>query len=172
MEQSILGIDPSVACSGYALIKGDEVFDLGKLITDKDFAESVRLDEIYKFFKHLVEISRPDIVAMEDQFMGPNPQTSLYLARARGVAMMACYHGGANVVVYAPTEIKRVATGGGKADKKAVQEGILNIYSNSVLVQNEFANGVKTSGKLKNDDISDALAVAHTHKVLQAGRFV
>jgi crossover junction endodeoxyribonuclease RuvC len=160
----VLGIDPSVSSSGYALI--DEKYNIqaiGRITTDKKDEETTRLDEIYQRVKQLCEEYRPSVVVMEDQFIGKNAQTGLYLARARGVAMLACYHAGCEVVLYSPSEIKKKMTGKGNASKEWVQQCAIEKFKHNEVIQTLFGEGVKKSGKKKNDDISDALAVAYTH---------
>lgn len=165
-----LGIDPSVACSGYALVNEHDmdVRDIGTIVTNPKDSEPARLDKIYWEVKAMCETFKPDIVVMEDQFVGKNPKTSLYLARARGVAMLACYHAGVDVVLYTPSEIKKTMTGKGNAKKELVQEKAIEAYKHNGIVQQLFADGIKKSGKKKNDDISDALAACYTHQALGA----
>lgn len=161
----VLGIDPSVACSGFALANEDDiVIDLGTIATSKNDPEPKRLDKIYQEVKTLCEFYKPSIVVMEDQFVGKNPQTGLYLARARGVAMLACYHAGIDVVLYVPSEIKKAMTGKGNAKKELVQECAVKFYEHNENVKAIFADGIKKSGKKKNDDISDGLAAIYTHR--------
>jgi Holliday junction resolvasome RuvABC endonuclease subunit len=118
----------------------------------------------------MCETFKPDIAVLEDQYVGPNPQTSLFLARARGVAMLACHHAGVQVVLYAPSEIKKVMTGKGNAKKELVQQAAVEAYKHNGVIEELFGDGIKKSGKKKNDDISDALAAAYTHKMSQSGR--
>lgn len=167
-----LGIDPSVACSGYALVndQNDVIIDIGTIVTTSKEAETVRLDRIYQEVKAMCETFKPDIAVLEDQYVGPNPQTSLFLARARGVAMLACHHAGVPVVLYAPSEIKKVMTGKGNAKKELVQQAAVEAYKHNGVIEELFGDGIKKSGKKKNDDISDALAAAYTHKMSQSGR--
>lgn len=169
-----LGLDPSVACSGYAFVDdNDKVLKLGKIETDAKLSEAERLDIIYREVMQLCKEMNPEYAVLEDQFVGKNPQTSLYLARARGVTMLACHHAGVPVIVlYTPGEIKKAMTGKGNAKKELVQEEAVKAYSHSTLVQEIFADGIKKSGKKKNDDISDALAAVYTHetKTKESGR--
>lgn len=163
----VLGIDPSVACSGYAYVRDDiDVRDIGTIVTNSKHPEPQRLDRIYWEIKAMCETYKPDIVVMEDQFVGKNPQTGLYLARARGVAMLACYHAGVEVILYAPSEIKKAMTGKGNAKKELVQTHAIEAFKESSLVQELFKDGIKKTGKKKNDDISDALAAVYTYKKL------
>lgn len=166
----VLGIDPSVASSGFAFVEDTQIVDLGTIVTDSKSTETERLDIIYNEVKAKCTMYKPEVAVMEDQFVGPNPQTSLYLARARGVAMLACHHAGVPVVLYTPSEIKKAMTGKGNAKKELVQSEAVEQYKHNPCIQVIFGNGIKKSGKKKNDDISDALAAVHTHVTLQSGR--
>jgi crossover junction endodeoxyribonuclease RuvC len=160
-----LGIDPSVACSGYALVDDDDnIKDIGTIVTSAKDPEPKRLDRIYWEIKAMCETYKPDIVVMEDQFVGKNPQTSLYLARARGVAMLACYHAGVDVHLFSPSEIKKTMTGKGNAKKELVQAAAIEAYKHNSVIAELFGDGIKKSGKKKNDDISDALAAVYTYR--------
>lgn len=162
---SVLGIDPSVACSGYALVdKFDNIIDVGTIVTSPKDEEPKRLDRIYWEIKAMCETYKPSIVVLEDQFVGKNPKTSLYLARARGVAMLACYHAGIDVHLFTPSEIKKAMTGKGNAKKELVQQAAVEYYKDNPIIQELFADGIKKSGKKKNDDISDALAAVYTYR--------
>lgn len=166
----VLGIDPSVASTGVAIIQeaegGRSILYANVIKTHPDEREIQRLDAIYDEIRDIIKEFKPEVAAFEDQFVGPSPQTSLYLARARSVAMLSAYHAGCDVVTYSPSEIKKCVTGKGNAKKEQVQEEIVRLYQDEPLVHQLFSGGIRKSGKHKNDDISDALAVAHTHLVL------
>jgi len=61
-------------------------------------------------------------------------------------------------------------TGKGNAKKEIVQAYAIEKYKHNSIIQVIFGDGIKKSGKKKNDDISDALAAVYTHKTLQSGR--
>lgn len=166
----VLGIDPSVACSGYALVEDTIIKDVGTIVTTSKQSETFRLDKIYQEIKAMCDTYKPEVAVLEDQFVGKNPKTALYLARARGVAMLACHHAGVPVTLYAPMEIKKAMTGKGNAKKDLVQAAAVEAYKHNGIVTQLFGDGIKKSGKKKNDDISDALAAVYTHVTLQSGR--
>ena len=171
-RKRILGIDPSIASTGYACIQDGELIDCGTITTSSRHTETLRMHELFEGIRELVYKCQPHMTVMEDQFMGKNAQTSLYLARARGVAMISAYEAGSMITIYSPMEIKKCIAGIGNAKKDLVQEKIIELYKDNQYIQAYFSNGIKTTGKLKNDDISDAIAIAHTHYQLQAGRLI
>jgi crossover junction endodeoxyribonuclease RuvC len=91
---------------------------------------------------------RPDAVAVEEVFVNVNPQSTLKLGQARGVALLAASRGGADVAEYATRLVKKAVVGTGKAEKAQVQAML------KVLLP-----GVKLAGP----DAADALAVAICH---------
>lgn len=171
-HKRILGIDPSIASTGYAVIEEDNLISCGKITTSSKYTETYRMHELFEAIRNLVHEFQPDITVMEDQFMGVNAQVSLYLARARGVAMISAYEAGSQIVIYTPSEIKKCITGIGNSKKDLVQEKVIELYHENELINYHFNKGIKSTGKEKNDDISDAIAIAHTHKILKQGKLI
>lgn len=166
-----LAIDASLYCSGYAVMGRDAtLLSLGRHFTTrckKTPEEEDRIFDIYTFFDSLIEaIPYIDRVAMEAQYVGKNAKTSMILSRVRGSLIILCKLRGLSLVLYEPSEIKKCICGDGKgnADKFAVYEGIRALYAEEDLVNELLPAGgcVDAHNKAKNDDISDALAVAHT----------
>lgn len=86
--------------------------------------------------------------AVEEVFVNDNPQSTLKLAHARGVALLACARGGLIVAEYAPRLVKKAIVGTGGAAKEQVQ-AMLRV----------LLPGAKVAGA----DAADALAVAICH---------
>src|SRR3546814_7024641 len=63
----------------------------------------------------------PVSAAVEEVFVNDNPQSTLKLAHARGVALLACARGGLPVAEYAPRLVKKAIVGTGGAAKEQVQ---------------------------------------------------
>lgn len=149
----MLGIDPGTVIMGYSVIHatGDIIsvkeIDVLKLPVKKDNYE--RLQLIYQKVVDLVQLHRPDALAIEAPFFGKNVQSMLKLGRAQGVAIAAAISQRIPVTEYSPKRIKQSITGNGNADKEQVWKMILNIVS----LQEEP----------KYFDATDALAVAICH---------
>ena len=81
-------------------------------------------------------------------FVNKNPQSTLKLGQARGVALMCAARAGIEVGEYAPTLVKKAVVGTGGAEKAQVHAMVARLLP-----------GVKIAGP----DAADALAVAITH---------
>jgi crossover junction endodeoxyribonuclease RuvC len=107
-----------------------------------------RLLQIDLELKDILEQYAPDAVAVEEVFVNKNPQSTLKLGQARGVALLGASRGGAHVAEYATRLVKKAVVGVGNAEKAQVQAML------AILLP-----GVKLAGH----DAADALAVAITH---------
>ena len=81
-------------------------------------------------------------------FVNKNPQSTLKLGQARGVALMIAARADIEVGEYAPTLVKKAVVGTGGADKAQVHAMIQRLLP-----------GASIAGP----DAADALAVAITH---------
>mgnify|MGYP001245866429 CR=1 FL=1 len=150
----ILGIDPGSRITGYGLIEFSR--DKPRYVASGTIrVEGKALDEklrcIYSQLTELIQLYRPDAMAIEQVFVHRNPDSALKLGQARGAAICAGAMGGLPVAEYTPSEIKQSVVGSGRADKSQVQYMIRALLS--------------LTGTLQVD-ASDALAVAicHAHR--------
>ncbi len=149
----ILGIDPGLAIVGWGVIDKDrngiKVVDYGVVTTDKDTPFPIRLKQVYNGVSRLIELHKPDAVAMEELFFNTNTTTGIAVAEARGVALLAGIHKTDKLYEYTPLQIKQALTGYGRADKQQVQYMVKAILNLKAIP--------------KPDDAADALAVALCH---------
>ncbi len=154
----ILGIDPGSRATGFGIIeqKKQQFFFItsGCIRTKSEFFPN-RLGEIYSGVKELVELHKPDQLAIEQVFMHKNADSALKLGQARGAAICAVLAYKLPVFEYSAREIKQALVGKGNAEKSQVQHMV------KVLL------GIK--GELQVD-AADALGVclchAHSHQTL------
>ena len=90
----------------------------------------------------------PDGAAVEEVFVNTNAQSTLKLAHARGVILLAAARRGIVVGEYAARLVKKAVVGTGSAEKTQVHAMVARLLP-----------GVKIAGA----DAADALAVAITH---------
>ncbi len=109
---------------GYGIISVGKsnlsLVEMGVLHLSKYKDHSERLHFIFERVSALVQVHRPEIVALEAPFFGKNVQSMLKLGRAQGVAMAAAMAHGSRTVEYAPRKIKQIVTGNGNASKEQV----------------------------------------------------
>ena len=99
----------------------------------------------------------PETCAVEEVFVNANPQSTLKLGQARGVAICAAARAGIDVGEYAARLVKKAVVGVGNADKRQVHAMVTRLLP-----------GVAIDGP----DAADALAVAicHAHHLASARR--
>jgi crossover junction endodeoxyribonuclease RuvC len=120
----------------------------GQLKTKVDAALPQRLAALADQLEALLADHRPDSAAVEEVFVNKNPQSTLKLGQARGVAIMIAARAGIDVGEYAARLVKKAVVGNGNAEKAQVHAMVSRLLP-----------GVKIAGP----DAADALAVAITH---------
>lgn len=155
----ILGLDPGLGTTGWGLIRaeGNRLSHVanGQLKTDAKAPLPQRLAHLDAMLAALVADHAPDGAAVEEVFVNANPQSTLKLAHARGVAIAAVARAGLDIGEYAPRLVKKAVVGTGTAEKAQVHAMIARLLP-----------GTKIAGA----DAADALAVAicHAHHLASA----
>jgi len=148
----ILGLDPSLTCTGWGVVakNGNRLSHVanGQIRTDPAASLPERLVTLDRALSEVIGTHRPDCAAVEEVFVNKNPQSTLKLGQARGVALLAAARAGLPVSEYATRLVKKAIVGTGAAEKTQVQAML------KVLLP-----GVPLAGA----DAADALAVAIAH---------
>ena len=148
----ILGLDPGLGTTGWGLIAADgnrlSHIANGELKTKTAAPLPERLADLANQLEALLAEHRPDGAAVEEVFVNKNPQSTLKLGQARGVAIMLAARAGIAVGEYAARLVKKAVVGNGNAEKVQVHAMVARLLP-----------GVKIAGP----DAADALAVAITH---------
>lgn len=149
----IIGFDPGTRFCGYGIIQYDKRTVLAAgcdvIKLNSKLKLSSKLADLFNEISAILKEYKPDIAAVETIFYGKNIQSSITLAHARGVILLACALSDVKVYEYAPREIKKAVTGNGNGNKTQVRAMIQKII------------GLKEA--IVSEDASDALAVAYTH---------
>ena len=148
----VLGLDPGLGTTGWGLIRadGNRLSHLanGQLKTNSAAPLPERLADLAAQLEALIAEHRPEAAAVEEVFVNKNPQSTLKLGQARGVALMCAARAGIAVGEYAPSLVKKAVVGTGGAEKAQVHAMVSRLLP-----------GAKIAGP----DAADALAVAITH---------
>lgn len=149
----VLGIDPGTAIVGYSIIDYEnnkiQLIDYGCIYTNKEDSLSLRLEQVYLRVESLINLYKPDHMAIEELFFFKNQKTIISVAQARGVIILKAQLSGLDIYNYTPLQVKTGITGYGRANKKQVQE-----MTKIILKLNEIP---------KPDDAADAIAIAINH---------
>ena len=149
----ILGIDPGYGITGFGVIdsqKGtNRLISCGAITTPAGMDFSARLEIIYEDMRKLLEMAKPDAVAIEELFFGQNVTTGIGVAQSRGVILLAIRQAGLEVTSYKPMQVKQAVVGYGNATKHQVQDMTKRLLHLEKLP--------------KPDDAADAIAIALCH---------
>lgn len=155
----ILGLDPGLGTTGWGLIRaeGNRLSHLanGRLKTDSAAPLPRRLAHLDAMLSALITDQHPDSAAVEEVFVNANPQSTLKLGQARGVALCAAARAGLDVGEYAARLVKKAIVGTGSADKAQMHAMVARLLPGAAIA---------------GADAADALAVAicHAHHLATA----
>jgi len=158
----VLGIDPGTATTGFGLValqRGHKkLISYGVIKTSAAMAMPQRLVKINQEYCGIIDLYKPDAIAIEQIFHHKNAKTVISVAQSRGVLLMTAAERNITIAEYTPLQVKQAVTGFGNADKKQVQYMVQNILG--------------LESQPKPDDAADALAIAicHLHSYRLGGR--
>ena len=148
----ILGLDPSLSSTGWGIIETENnrvrYLADGFIPTETKTPIAERLAQIKNALSDVIEFYKPDEAAIEQVFLNTNAVSTIKLGMARGVVMMVPALYNISVTEYEPNKIKKAVVGVGKAEKNQVETMVKVLLPGC---------------KPKNNDSSDALAIAITH---------
>jgi crossover junction endodeoxyribonuclease RuvC len=156
----VLGLDPGLVHTGWGIIdvEGNALRHVadGVVSPPTGLPIAQRLTTIFEGVQAVVALHLPDVAAIEETFVNKNPDSTLKLGLARGVALVAAATTGLPVHEYAARLVKKTVVGTGRADKDQIAMMI------GILLPG--ARGVAA-------DAADALAVAvcHAHHAVTTG---
>ena len=154
-HRRILGIDPALTVTGYAVVSADPRGDVtliegGLIRTKSSEALEQRLRVINETLTEVIEEFRPDEVAIEDLHSRyRNLKTAIIMGHARGVAILAAGNADVPVHHYQPTRVKSIVAGSGRADKAEMRR--------AVSMRLGLAN------EIEKEDVADAVGIAICH---------
>lgn len=147
---TILGIDPGLHRTGYAIIEGSSskpvLVSCGCITTNQKESLAVRLLEISNDLEKIIKKYKPATACVESLFFTTNAKTAIAVGQARGVIMLTLARNKMPIKEMTPLQVKMSVTGYGKAGKRQVQTMVMKIL------------GLKKIPK--PDDAADACAIA------------
>lgn len=150
----IIGIDPGYDRLGIAVI--EKSAKNKEVVLYSDCLQTSSKDTIYERFgkvgaevARVINLYKPDALAIETLFITKNQKTAMRVAEARGVILSEAIKQNVPIFEYTPMQIKMAVTSDGKSDKSRVIKMI------DILVA--------LPDKRMIDDEYDAIAVALTH---------
>ena len=145
----ILGIDPGLANTGWAVVDSGKLIDCGCIVTDKNDKRCDRLGNIFDSLQGIIKKFKIKEIAFENLFFAKNVKSAMKVAEAIGMIKILGYLEKRDVFEYTPLQVKSTLVGYGKAEK----------YQVEMMVRNEL----DLEENIKPSHAADAVAVALTH---------
>lgn len=149
----ILGIDPGYATTGFGLLSAQRasyaLLQYGTVTTPAELPFPQRLNMLFEDMTRLLEVTKPDAVAVEELFWGHNITTGIGVSHGRGVILLAIERAGVPLFEYTPMQVKQAVVGYGKAEKRQVMD-----------MTRRF---LRMERLPRPDDAADAIAIALCH---------
>lgn len=152
-SQFILGIDPGLAETGYAIIEKsgskERCLEHGTIKTKANTRIAARLLIIHQALSDLYHTYDVDACAIEQLFFNKNTSSALLVSQAVGVMTVLAAQKNVPVFFYTPLQVKQALCGHGRAEKEQVKYMLSMILNPKPLPQTSHA--------------SDAIAVGICH---------
>ena len=165
----LLSLDLSISSTGYSVYEVIEknsfgILTYGRIPTNKidflfngEYCEDKRTNHIGDVVNTIIQEYQIDKIVIENTFVGGNNSISMSLKKLVGVVSRVCYlHGIVPIYMLASQWRKILNIKGKKNEKKIltyeyVKENIIDIGE------------LKSTGKDKNEDIYDSLAIGYAY---------
>lgn len=150
----ILGVDPGLTRCGVGIIdtrsaRSVTFVDVSVIRSSPDLPLEQRLLAIRDGLNTILDVQRPDVIAIERVFAQHNVRSVMGTAQVAGIALLLAAERGLAVALHTPSEVKAAVTGYGRADKKQVTAMVTAILG--------------LDAPPKPADAADALALAICH---------
>lgn len=149
----ILGIDPGYGITGFGALEAErnqfQLLRYGAITTPAGAEFPARLEMIYEDMRQLLEVTKPDALAIEELFFGHNVTTGINVAQSRGVILLAARQADVPIFEYKPMQVKQAVVGYGGASKHQVMD-----MTRRILHLEQIP---------RPDDAADAIAIALCH---------
>ena len=120
----VLGIDPGTRVVGWGVVERDgsalRAVAFGAIRAPASGELPARLRRIHEGVRGLLAEHRPDLVAIEEAFLGEHVRAALALGEGRGAVLTAAALEDAPVVQFPPATVKKAVSGRGAAAKGQV----------------------------------------------------
>lgn len=149
----VLGIDPGIERTGFALVHVDghalAAKEYGCISTSAALPLATRLLELRQDLTRIIAEHKPDAASVERLVFVHNATSAAAVGAARGVILLVLAEAGLPIGEYSPTEVKQAVAVGGGGSKGDVGRAVATIF--------------RLTAPPKPDDAADALALAVCH---------
>lgn len=152
-NQRILGIDPGLRITGYAVIEAQAdaaVLVEAGVVRGGEGGLDERLRTLHEGLLEIIDQYHPSALAIEQLYAHyKHPRTAIIMGHARGVMILAAALRNIPTHSYSATMVKKMIAGAGRASKEQIQRTV--------------AQEMGLAEPPQPPDVADALAVALCH---------
>jgi crossover junction endodeoxyribonuclease RuvC len=159
----VLGIDPGLQRTGYAILRATGVANRTRLIEAGVVSLNARLTlerrliELERGLDELIAAHKPAALACEQLYAHyKHPRTAILMGHARGVILALAARRGIGVIHIASTHVKKFLTGSGHAGKAQIQRAVATTLGLPRLPEPH--------------DVADAIAIALCGQYMRRGQ--
>lgn len=142
----VIGVDPGLRHTGWGVVEwrsgGLSHCAHGVIDTDAKASLGDRLLQLHSELSQILTDWQPMAAAMEQIFVNRNPTTTLKLAQARGVLLLAIAMRGIAFAEYTPNQVKKSVTGVGHAEKRQIHVMIGHLLPGSLVTSSDAADAL------------------------------
>lgn len=147
LSMLILGVDPGLRATGFALVEGNlqgvRLVEQGVIRSPEDAPLASRLYVIHSALTHLLVRTRPAQMAVEDLYAAQRfPRTAILMGHVRGVVCLAAAEEGVEVSPLPPAAVKQAIAGFGGASKAQIQRSVQRLLRVSGTVDPHAADAM------------------------------
>jgi len=151
-KRIILGIDPGLTISGFAIMSGtgskQVIQECGYISFESTKAMREKIKEFYDFLHKKIDLCQIGEIAIETPFLGKNSASFLKLGYLRSIVYLVCEQRDISLHEFAPRTIKQAITGYGNAEKEQVNRAIKLVFPQLAQLD------------IKKYDVTDAVSIA------------
>jgi crossover junction endodeoxyribonuclease RuvC len=164
MDERLLGIDPGLRITGYAVLnltrQGPTLCEAG-VLRGGDGPLEIRLKTLHQSLLEVIDQYLPKAMAVEQLYAHyKHPRTAIIMGHARGAMLLAASLRDIPTFSYSATQVKKLISGAGRASKEQIQHVV--------------AQEMGLAAPPEPPDVADAMAVAlcHYYATLRGGDVV
>ena len=136
MRAVILGVDPGSRHTGFGVFQGEgeRLLHLasGSIKAGSQLPLADRLCRIYDSLGEVIQRYQPQVLALEEIFLGANVKSAFTLGQVRGVVLLLAAQRSLPVCHYPPLLVKKAVVGYGQASKAQVQLMVAQLLGQQV----------------------------------------
>ena len=150
-EKTFMGLDLSLQDTGVAVMKGNEMQTFDIMTKPDQFEHSLlRVNAIANKVMGYIEQFKPNMIVMEDYFVGKNPRPIINLIELGSIVRYKILTSGGSFFTVTPQSLKKFCHGKGAGGKELVLKGVYKKWNLDV----------------NNNNLADAIVLAYISKAL------